>query len=70
METTAMGLYRDNGKENGSYYNGFGGLFVSLEMRLGTWALLAGWRGLDEHRARGSVSEVGACSSVGLEFRA
>ena len=22
METTIMGLYRDNGKENGNYYNG------------------------------------------------
>ena len=30
METTTMGLYRDNGKENGNYYNGFRGLFVRL----------------------------------------
>ena len=27
METTTMGLYRDNGKENGNYFSGVMGLY-------------------------------------------
>ena len=31
METTIMGLYWDNGKENGNYYNPIGNLFTPIE---------------------------------------